>query len=40
LEWYDPEAVTTMNGSLVITFSEKSTHDLNFQGGAFSSLSF
>lgn len=37
LEWYDPEAVTTANGSLVITFSEKSTHDLNFQGGLISS---
>ncbi|TFK43746.1 glycoside hydrolase family 16 protein [Crucibulum laeve] len=32
-EWYDPEAVTTVDGSLVITFSEKQTHDLNFQGG-------
>ncbi|KAG2013318.1 beta-glucan synthesis-associated protein [Coprinopsis cinerea AmutBmut pab1-1] len=33
LEWYDPEAVTTANGSLVITFSEKNTHNLNYQGG-------
>ncbi|KAF9464880.1 glycoside hydrolase family 16 protein [Collybia nuda] len=33
LEWYDPEAVTTENGSLVITFSEMVTHDLNYQGG-------
>ncbi|KAJ3748732.1 beta-glucan synthesis-associated [Lentinula detonsa] len=33
LEWYSPQAVTTANGSLVITLSEKNTHDLNFQGG-------
>jgi beta-glucanase (GH16 family) len=33
LEWYDPDAVTTEGGSLVITFSEKYTHDLNYQGG-------
>ncbi|PFH51289.1 glycoside hydrolase family 16 protein [Amanita thiersii Skay4041] len=32
LEWYDPAAVTTENGSLVITFSQIQTHDLNFQG--------
>ncbi|KAG6821511.1 hypothetical protein H0H93_000020 [Arthromyces matolae] len=39
LEWYDPEAVTTENGSLVITFSEKQTHDLNFQGGGYLEVS-
>ncbi|KAJ3845471.1 beta-glucan synthesis-associated [Lentinula raphanica] len=33
LEWYSPQAVTTANGSLVITLSEKNNHDLNFQGG-------
>ncbi|KAI0271415.1 beta-glucan synthesis-associated [Gloeopeniophorella convolvens] len=33
LEWYDPEAVTTRNGALEITLSEKQTHDLNYQGG-------
>ncbi|KAG5642223.1 hypothetical protein DXG03_003392 [Asterophora parasitica] len=33
LEWYDPEAVTTANGSLVITFSQKETHGLNYEGG-------
>ncbi|KAF8897828.1 glycoside hydrolase family 16 protein [Infundibulicybe gibba] len=33
LEWYDPAAVTTANGSLVITFSQFQNHDLNFQGG-------
>ncbi|KAF9443326.1 glycoside hydrolase family 16 protein [Macrolepiota fuliginosa MF-IS2] len=37
LEWYDPAAVTTANGSLVITFSETPSHDLNFQGGLISS---
>ncbi|KAJ3875507.1 glycoside hydrolase family 16 protein [Lentinula edodes] len=36
LEWYDPAAITTENGSLVITFSEKETHDLNYQGGMMS----
>ncbi|KAF8893333.1 glycoside hydrolase family 16 protein [Infundibulicybe gibba] len=34
LEWYDPEAVTTSGGNLVLTLSRKQTHDLNFQGGA------
>jgi len=38
MEWYDPEAVTTENGSLVITFSEKVTHDLGYQGGESGSL--
>ncbi|KAJ3923358.1 beta-glucan synthesis-associated [Lentinula edodes] len=33
LEWYSPQAVTTANGSLIITLSEQNTHDLNFQGG-------
>ncbi|KAJ7129426.1 glycoside hydrolase family 16 protein [Mycena epipterygia] len=36
LEWYDPAAVTTANGSLVITFEEKSTHGLNYEGGLLS----
>ncbi|KAE9409963.1 glycoside hydrolase family 16 protein [Gymnopus androsaceus JB14] len=36
LEWYDPQAVTTANGSLVITFSQKETHGLNYQGGMIS----
>ncbi|KAJ7647328.1 beta-glucan synthesis-associated [Roridomyces roridus] len=36
LEWYDPEAVTTKGGSLVITLSEKPTHNLNFEGGLLS----
>lgn len=36
LEWYDPAAVTTANGSLVITFSEMQVHGLNFQGGLIS----
>ncbi|KAF9452398.1 glycoside hydrolase family 16 protein [Macrolepiota fuliginosa MF-IS2] len=33
LEWYDPEAITTENGSLVITLSQKETHDLHYEGG-------
>ncbi|KAK0475590.1 glycoside hydrolase family 16 protein [Armillaria luteobubalina] len=33
LEWHDPAAVTTQNGSLVITLSKKSTHDVDYQGG-------
>ncbi|KAF8234028.1 glycoside hydrolase family 16 protein [Tricholoma matsutake] len=33
LEWYDPAAVTTTNGSLVITLSKQQTHNLNYQGG-------
>ncbi|KAG5635272.1 hypothetical protein H0H81_011875 [Sphagnurus paluster] len=36
LEWYDPEAITTMNGSLVITLSEKQTHNLSYEGGMMS----
>ncbi|KAJ7925309.1 beta-glucan synthesis-associated [Mycena leptocephala] len=36
MEWYDPEAVTTVNGSLVITLSRKETHDLHFEGGLIS----
>ncbi|KAJ7218060.1 beta-glucan synthesis-associated [Mycena pura] len=34
LEWYDPEAITTSGGSLIITLSQKETHDLNYEGGA------
>ncbi|KAH6915106.1 glucosidase [Coprinopsis sp. MPI-PUGE-AT-0042] len=33
MEWYDPAAVTTAKGSLVITFSQKETHGLHFEGG-------
>ncbi|PBK89582.1 glycoside hydrolase family 16 protein [Armillaria gallica] len=33
LEWHDPAAVTTKNGSLVITLSKKSTHNMDYQGG-------
>ncbi|KAF9077001.1 beta-glucan synthesis-associated [Rhodocollybia butyracea] len=36
LEWYDPAAITTANGSLVITFSKKEEHDLHYQGGMMS----
>ncbi|ORY74277.1 glycoside hydrolase family 16 protein [Leucosporidium creatinivorum] len=33
LEWYDPDAITTENGSLVITLSEEPDHGLNFRSG-------
>lgn len=33
LEWYDPAAITTKNGSLTITLSQKQTHGLDYQGG-------
>ena len=36
LEWYDPAAITTRNGSLEITLSQKETHGLNYQGGMMS----
>jgi len=37
LEWYDPEAITTKDGSLQITLSRKNTHGLNYEGGMMSS---
>ncbi|KAF8645123.1 hypothetical protein AX16_007952 [Volvariella volvacea WC 439] len=33
IEWYDPSAITTQNGKLVITMQEKSSHGLNFESG-------
>ena len=36
LEWYDPAAITTRNGSLEITLSKKANHNLNFTGGMMS----
>ena len=36
LEWYDPEAITTQDGNLVITLSQKETHNLHYQGGMMS----
>ncbi|KAI0269875.1 glycoside hydrolase family 16 protein [Gloeopeniophorella convolvens] len=33
LEWYNPQAITTKDGKLVITMTEQSNHDLNFQSG-------
>ncbi|KAK0188685.1 glycoside hydrolase family 16 protein [Armillaria mellea] len=33
MEWYDPAAITTANGSMHITLSEKATHGLDYQGG-------
>ncbi|KAF7304956.1 Glycoside hydrolase family 16 protein [Mycena kentingensis (nom. inval.)] len=32
-EWYDPGAITTKNGKLVITMTEKINHNLNFMSG-------
>lgn len=32
-EWYSPEAVNTTGGALVITMTDKPTHNLNFQSG-------
>ncbi|KDQ62548.1 glycoside hydrolase family 16 protein [Jaapia argillacea MUCL 33604] len=37
LEWYDPQAITTQGGKLVITMSEQNTHNLNFQSGMLTS---
>ncbi|CED85101.1 Concanavalin A-like lectin/glucanase, subgroup [Phaffia rhodozyma] len=37
LEWYSPEAVTTANGSLVLTLSNITQHDLYYQGAEISS---
>ncbi|EJF62408.1 beta-glucan synthesis-associated [Dichomitus squalens] len=36
LEWYDPEAIATEGGNLVITLSQKQTHNLSYQGGMMS----
>ncbi|KAH9042091.1 glycoside hydrolase family 16 protein [Lactarius pseudohatsudake] len=33
LEWYNPQAITTKDGKLVITMTEQSNHNLNFQSG-------
>nr|XP_019000894.1 glucosidase [Kwoniella mangroviensis CBS 8507]OCF64355.1 glucosidase [Kwoniella mangroviensis CBS 8507] len=32
-EWYDPSAVTTKDGNLVITMTQEPIHDLNFKSG-------
>jgi len=37
MEWYDPASITTANGALEITLSQKQTHGLDFQGGMMSS---
>nr|KIR47083.1 glucosidase [Cryptococcus bacillisporus CA1280] len=33
LEWYDPSAITTRDGKLVITMTQEPIHDLNFKSG-------
>ena len=35
IEWYDPSAITTKDGKLVITMTEVENHDLNFMSGKF-----
>lgn len=37
LEWYNPQAITTKDGKLVITMTEQDTHNLNFQSGMLTS---
>ncbi|TFK75439.1 glycoside hydrolase family 16 protein [Pluteus cervinus] len=37
LEWYDPEAITTEDGALVITLSQKEIHNLNYESGMLTS---
>lgn len=32
-EWYDPSAITTKDGSLVITMTQEPIHNLNFKSG-------
>ncbi|WVQ79795.1 hypothetical protein IAT38_001895 [Cryptococcus sp. DSM 104549] len=32
-EWYDPSAITTRDGKLVITMTQEPIHDLNFKSG-------
>ncbi|KAI0695120.1 glycoside hydrolase family 16 protein [Cytidiella melzeri] len=36
IEWYDPAAITTRNGSLEVTLSQKESHERNFTGGMMS----
>lgn len=33
LEWYDPDAITTKNGSLVISFEQFKSHNLSYRSG-------
>jgi beta-glucan synthesis-associated protein KRE6 len=37
IEWYDPSAVTTEGGKLVITLDEVENHNLNFRSGMLTS---
>ncbi|EIW64599.1 glycoside hydrolase family 16 protein [Trametes versicolor FP-101664 SS1] len=36
LEWYDPKAIVTRNGSVEITFSKEPNHGLDYTGGMMS----
>ncbi|KAI0068616.1 glycoside hydrolase family 16 protein, partial [Artomyces pyxidatus] len=40
MEWYDPAAIMTQNGQLVITLSQKETHGLDYQGGMMNKFCF
>lgn len=33
MEWYDPAAITTADGALQISLTQKETHGLDYQGG-------
>jgi beta-glucanase (GH16 family) len=33
VEWYDPAAIMTRNGTLEVTLSRKETHGLHYEGG-------
>ncbi|KAK7468726.1 hypothetical protein VKT23_003229 [Stygiomarasmius scandens] len=36
MEWYDPSAITTKDGALHVTLSQKDNHDLHYMGGMMS----
>lgn len=36
MEWYDPAAITTADGALQVTLSQKNTHGMKFEGGMMS----
>ncbi|KAJ7618877.1 beta-glucan synthesis-associated [Mycena polygramma] len=40
MEWYDPSAVTTANGSMKITLTAEENHNLNYTGGTRSQNKF
>ena len=36
LEWYDPKQITTRDGHLIITFTDRPNHGMNYSGGLMS----